>query len=190
MKNPILLALAAVAAFFIAKKFAGGKPGGAEGSDPPDPGTTTPPVDTGAPSVGEQSFSDALALVAKRLGKDIARKVERVYRLETANFSSGGYKATKSPGQKAFSAQYPWGWPKRGTVPGDYLPPVTMRDNGEAADALWVAYKELPVAVGVLGDFIKAHGGNAARWNTTDPEGQAVYQAKLDKIPTPIADSL
>lgn len=155
---------------------------------PPDPSPDPGPVTMNT----EAEAKAALAAIAQADGnKTIARLVEKVFRLETANFTSGLFRATNMAGQKALTSTYPWGWPRRGTVPSDYAPPVSMTDTGEGgAPVLWVAYKSLPVAMGYLAQYIRDHGGNAARWNGLDPARQAAYRAKLDKIATPYTDAI
>ena len=194
MKN--MTAIAAAVALVAALKY--GKDKDKEVSnasqDPVTPNTVPPDVPPPGPvTMGtEADAKAALAAIAKSDGnKGIARLVEKVFRLETANFTSGLFRATNMAGQKALTPTYPWGWPRRGTVPSDYNPPVSMTDTGEGgAPVLWVAYKSLPVAMGYLAQYIRDHGGNAARWVGLDAARQAAYRAKLDKIATPYTDAI
>lgn len=151
----------------------------------------TPPVSGGGFVPGtDAQFQAALEIIAKKDGSPVvARLVEKIFRLETDNFKSGGYKATNAPGQKAFTLAFPWGWPARGTVPTDYSPPVRMVDTGEEEASDWVVYNRVAVAAGYLAQFLRDHNLQPGRWNSTDPARQAAYNAKLQNISTPLADA-
>lgn len=136
------------------------------------------------PSLGLQRVLD-------EFGPDIARKVERVYRLETANFTSEGYRHTGAAGQKAFALTFPFGWPARGTSPEQYLPAWWAVDTLEGGQPVaWVAWVDVSDAMRYLARFLADHGGNVGRWNSTEPDKQAIYRARVDAMPTPIVDAL
>lgn len=191
MKN--IIPVAAVAALAVALKYGKDKGVSNASQDPAQPAPMPPDP---APNPGPATLDvaaeakAALAAIAKADGnKTVARLVEKLFRLETANFTSGLFRATNAAGQKALTSAYPWGWPRRGTVASDYNAPVSMTDTGEGgAPVLWVAYKSLPVAMGYVAQYIRDHGGNAARWVGLDPARQAAYKAKLDRIATPYTD--
>ena len=185
--NPLIIAAILAGIYFVFSGRDSDPPGG---DMPPVPPPDSPPPASGPGLPSPAELKAALAAVAAAYGLATARKVEKVYRLETANFSSGLYRATLAAGQKAFSASYPWGWPKRGTEASDYLAPVEMVDTGEGIKSLWVAYRQVQVAMGYLAAFITDHGGNAARWNSTDPARQSEYAGKLATIATPYCDAL
>lgn len=121
-----------------------------------------------------------------RYGIDIARNVERIYRLETANFDSGLFHATNAAGMRATSPTWPFGWPKRFTNAQMFAPVVTMAENAGGPPVQWVAFIDFADAARYLAEFLKAHGNNAGRWNSTTPSKQAAYNAAIANVPTPI----
>jgi hypothetical protein len=187
--NPIL-PLAVLALLLLARR----KP------QAPAP-TAPPPVDTEtasglyidiAPTGAEldATLRAALRSVVEMWGADVARNVERIYRLETGNFTSELFRITNAAGQKAFEVDFPFGWPARGTSETDYFIPVRMKENSGQGPFRWVTYRKLPTAIMYLARFLKDHGNNAGRWNSTNPEQQASYRAKLARMSTAIVDSV
>ena len=157
----------------------------------PIPDVPTDPNPAPPPPATEAQITEALRAIIRADGSPaIARLVEKLYRLETAHFKSAQFRATNSPGMKAFRSTFPFGWAKRGTVASDYGPPVRMVDTGEGVAADWVAFRSLPVAMGYVAQFLRDYKGNAGRWNSTDPERQAAYTAKLAGIGTPLTDAV
>ena len=135
-------------------------------------------------------IKEGLARVIDLYGPSIARNVERMYRLETDNFTSGGFQATKSAGQKAFSAVYPFGWPVRFTNASMFLAPVTMVDNIEGTMSMWVAWKRFADAAQYLGAFLHSHGNNPGRWKTNVTANQGAYNAAVASMPSTFVDQL
>lgn len=160
--------------------------------DPRNQSGTIPEVPP-TPSVASDAvgeFATALGLIAKADGSPaIARIVEKIFRLETGNFTSQLWERTNMCGQKAFAPAFPWGWPKRGTVASDFGPLVNMVDTGEGVASDWVNYKSVAVGAGYLAQFLRDHNGNGGRWNSTDAAKQRDYTAKLAQIPTPLTDT-
>lgn len=195
MKDSLWILLAALVGIGFAVKAKGKTQAKDEDAahDPPEPGSVDPPTSgetETAPADVASEMKAALAGIVQRHGTDIARKVEKVYRLETADFTSGLFLASNGAGQKAFTLTYPWGWPRRGTVASDYGEPVEMVDTGEGAPSWWVVYRKLETAANYLAQFIVDHKGNAARWNSVEAARQAVYQRLLDGKPTPWTDEV
>ena len=184
--NPILI-ISGIAALLLLNKKKATAAGNGTGTN----GTTGAPD---APNVNPPDVAAALRLglqgVKANYGTDVARNVERIFRLETGNFSSGLFKKTNAAGMKAFKPSYPFGWKARGTSPQDYAPVVTMAENAGGAPVQWVVFRQLPTALLYLGGFLADNANNGGRWNSTDPAMQAAYVAKLNNMSTSITDSL
>jgi hypothetical protein len=141
---------------------------------------------TGAEATDMESIKDALKVVRAVYGLEIARNVERIYRLETNHFKSGGFKATNAPGMRATKETFPFGWAKRTMTPEQVGPLWEAKDNIEGVTSKWVVFKEFQDAAVYLAEFLKAYENNAGRWNSTDPAKQASYRAALAQINTPL----
>ena len=55
-------------------------------------------------------------MITDQFGPEIAKNVERIYRLETRNFTSGQYLRGRSAGQEAAGDSFPWGWESMRTL--------------------------------------------------------------------------
>lgn len=195
-----LLALAGVA--FGRKKKEGTSGGGISKPMPtgePEGVPETPGGEVAAerPMPSADDFRDGLAAIMQQDDSPVtARLVEKMYRLETANMTSEGYRATYTPGMKCGWKNgkqvltFPYGWAKRGTVSSDYLPPVNMVDTLEGAPSYWVVFRALPVAMQYVAQVLRDRGYNPGAWNSTDPAKQSTYNAKLTNISTPLADEV
>lgn len=124
--------------------------------------------------------------ITQLYGTDIARNVERIYRLETAHFGSGQYKATGSPGMTATQLSFPYGWNSLRQL---------WTDRPEAAPVGFVrwcvrgkvyAYLAFRGGYGfaALAEVLKKRGNNPGSWYSTDPVKQQQYVAKLSNIST------
>lgn len=123
-------------------------------------------------------------------GQAIARNVERIYRLETAHFSSGQFRRTNTAGMIAVNGrtEWPFGWPKRGTDPTMFAPIVWMAENAGGAPKPFIAFIRFEDAARYLAQFLKDHANNAGRWFSTVPAQQTAYEQRLNGIDTPLAD--
>lgn len=144
----------------------------------------------------EQYIRGAFDWLRAKYGIDIARNVERIYRLETANFTSGQFQRTNTPGMQATGQTpdvWPFGWKARGTNAQMFAPVVQMQENvpgtGIAGGPLvkFIAFIDFADAAEYVAKFLKDYGNNAGRWKSTDPAKQATYIAALSQIPTPYA---
>lgn len=186
--KPLHIFAALAALFVVSRLFASKKDEGTdEGPNAPGGGVHTPT---------EAEIRAAIRSIRNEFGLEIARNVERIYRLETRNFQSGGFQRTNAAGMAAVPGKmvFPWGWPKRGTTDADYAPIVEMQENGPDGTPTgpvvrFIAFKYFNTAARYLARFLQDHGNNAGRWRTTDPNGQARYVAALQGIATPYANT-
>ena len=185
--NPLaILAIIAGLALVFRKRDPNTLPPAEAGNVPTGSGRVTP-----KDAMIEPTVKRALEYVVSNYGAEVARNVERIYRLETANFTSGQFHRTNTAGMHAFGASFPFGWSMApdGLVPSDFLPTISMAENS-GGTYQWVVFKDLFKAVKFLGYFLNKYGNNAGRWNSTDPAIQNAYKAKLAGIATPWADEV
>lgn len=185
----IAAGVAAVLGLFFLSKKRPGDPNTGVPEPVPGSGDTQPNV---APSDVDGTFRSALQVVKNNYGLAVAKDVERVYRLETGNFTSGGFRRTNTAGMKAVAGRdvFPFGWSlaSAGLQATDFNPPIVMVDNGEGRAAKWVVFKDFTKAVNYLGYYINRYNpGGAVRWNGG---GVGDYAARIARTPTPTADSL
>lgn len=147
----------------------------------------------------DAEIKSALAMVKDKFGSDIAKNVEKVYRLETGHFKSSQFLHTYSAGMLRFGSLMPYGW--------RMLAPFWAANPDLAPDGVYNIYvKENPIknvisstpkegyklysylsfpslyaGMAALAAYIE-HFGNVARWNSTDVAQQQKYLAKLNTI--------
>lgn len=127
----------------------------------------------------------ALEIIKENFGGDIAKMVEKIYRLETAHFKSTQFLLTYSAGMMKFKNTFPYGWGNFRTLwtvhpsfaPIGYAKIFVKREN---KDFYYLAFPSLVAAMTALATYIKANG--PLRWNSTDKKAQAEYGALLNKI--------
>lgn len=140
----------------------------------------------------KQAFLD----VAHVYGTTRAQTCERIYRLETANFTSMQFKRTYTAGMLAFGNQtndifkFPYGWstfqPLWQNKSVLYKSLIFLPPNGYWATKIggqnyvYLSFPTFGSALMCLAGYLQKYP--AGRWNTTDAAGQAAYEAKLLKI--------
>ena len=132
----------------------------------------------------EGNIKYALSEVKKKYGVDVARNVERIYRLETRNFESLQYLLTYSAGMEVHKETYPYGWttPSRvWGVPNSERPEgyIQMKENGTFLNKRFIRFPNLRIAMLSLGAYVSKYGAN--RWYSTIPEKQREYAQKLSR---------
>lgn len=137
------------------------------------------PIPIGVPTEPElrQIFND----ISELYGDDIAENVERVYRLETAHFKSGGYKNTAAAGIVPVGSIYPYGW---NSLRGFWDDNVWARPLGIwHADNGW-DYLQFNKVGGfyAVAELLKMRGNDPGRFHSNDPAKQAAYNAKINAI--------
>jgi hypothetical protein len=107
--------------------------------------------------------------MAGKYGKERAQLLEKIMRWETAHFKSGQYKKGGSAGMEA-GRWY--------NLP-DGLSTYQMKDNLTGYMATFIKWTSVIQFLEYLNKYIDRYNGNFARWNTTDPQRQADYRAKV-----------
>ncbi|MES2616923.1 MAG: hypothetical protein V4613_03605 [Bacteroidota bacterium] len=123
-----------------------------------------------------QHAIDALRQIEVTKGKDRAKLLEKMLRLETAHFTSGQYKHTGSAGMEDGK------WPN---LPQGSYSTIKMNDNhltGAAKLRTFIKWNSVYSFLLYLSDYIDRHSGNFARWNSTNETKQASYRKEVNSI--------
>jgi len=127
-------------------------------------------------------------------GRDIAEQVEKIFRLETSNFTSYGYYKTKSAGMQAYSKTYPYGWnslkPFWDKFKG-FLDPIgttDLKENGTGKMVSFIVFRDAESGMHTLGEWLMTH--EPGEWYSNNPADQKAYEAKLANIDSSIVDTL
>lgn len=143
----------------------------------------------------DASIKAALKAVRDKYGVEIARNVERIYRLESGGLSNLLLQRTNAPGMQAVKTSWPFGWSKRGTNAGMFAPVVRMRENNpqtgqpQGNTIPFVAFKRIGDAVEYVAHFLSDYDNNAGRWKSTDAAQQLRYRNALLSMPTTWTDN-
>jgi hypothetical protein len=124
----------------------------------------------------------AIQRLAQVKGAARAALVERMMRWETRHFDSGQYRSTGSGGMEDGA----WGKTVAPYFPNGYNV-VYFRDNnpavrGTSAPLPFIVWPSVDLFVRFLSDYIDRHGGNYARWNSTNAGRQTKYRADIAKV--------
>lgn len=152
-------------------------------------------------STTENNFTIADAKTAiKKIydthGKDMAIIIERMYRDETAHFSSLQYKRCGTGGMESFGSAPYYGWDSSFfTQNPSYTPTGTWSAyenkgmSGQGGNTQVTDRKKVFVVLpSVLAGmeykvfYINKHNGNWARWHSTDATAQTTYKEYIEKI--------
>lgn len=122
----------------------------------------------------EADAKAAIQTIQKEYGKEMASVIEKMLRLETSHFKSMQYKLTGSAGME----EGKW----KNIPPGATAGTVPMKDNHDGHIGKFIVWNSVTDFARYLAEYIKRYSGNYARWNTTNPEGQKTYAAKVNTI--------
>ena len=126
-----------------------------------------------------------LKAVADKYGNAMAATVEKMYRNETANFTSKQYVLTGTPGMEAGK----WGQFRFGYAIGAYAT-VPLNDNQVGDQRKFIVFPSVTDAMLFVAAYINYYNGNYARWNSTDPTIQAQYRARVEGLTASITNNL
>ena len=138
----------------------------------------------------EDNFAAALRDAKNKFGYEIAANIERIYRLETSHFKSGGFTKTGAAGMEAATGKeiYPYGWTsmvKSGAWP-KHKPTgiIYLTEGGTGKLKPFLKFDKISDAVMTLGYFLKYFNNNAGRWFASDsyPAKQTEYANYIKNI--------
>jgi hypothetical protein len=118
---------------------------------------------------------------------DIVANCERIFRLESGNFTSGQFLGTYSPGMEPFGINYPYGWnslqPFWDLYP-EYKPVglKTYTENGTGIRKQFIQFPSVEAGVFSLCNWLVLFSNNPGRWFSTEITAQNSYNDKINKI--------
>lgn len=143
-------------------------------------------------------LKDSFKEVIQLYGVDNAKKLERMYRWETAHFKSKQFKQTFTPGMEigAGKTTFPYGWSslrdyaKAKNLQGDEFTTVSMHEGGTGILKTFIAFPDLKNAVLFTAYVLSKRSWNPGAWYSTNPDSQARYNEKLKGVIPRIVNGL
>jgi hypothetical protein len=143
--------------------------------------------------IGNVTASDlilALRKVSEIHGLPFAKRIEQLYRNETAHFKSGNFLKTLSAGMQATKATLPYGWTSLGEywkANPHYAPTSVFKqveNTSKLAKSIGVqTFMVFPtVEASMMSISHKLRDGSVGAWFSTNKTLQLKYEAELDKI--------
>lgn len=109
-------------------------------------------------------------------GRDRARLIESMFRLETNHFRSKQYAICGSPGMELGN----WS-----NLDESKFQTIKMNDNhltGDKKVRTFIIWHDVFEFCLYLSDYIDRYNGNFARWNSKDPEKQEKYRKTVRSV--------
>jgi hypothetical protein len=140
-----------------------------------------------------QDIINGLTKVQEVYGHAFARRIEQLFRNETAHFKSGNFLKTFSPGMEIGGiTEFPYGWGSLKTfweANPQYKPSGTFA-QAENTSALakkrgvrtFIKFPTVEASMMTVAHLIKIRGGNAGSWFSKNAVQQKKYNEELDKI--------
>lgn len=134
----------------------------------------------------------ALQKVKEIYGLNHAKRLEQLFRNETAHFKSGNYKITYSPGMESTKDTFPYGWKSLETfwLVNPQYAPIGVYKQVENTSALaksrgtrsFIKFENPLASMMSVAHLIKLRGGRFGSWFSTKIESQMAYEEELNKI--------
>jgi len=147
-----------------------------------------------------ENIKRALATIKQRHGREIAKRVEQLYRKETRHFQSGQFKGTLSPGMEPSPQSnlvFPFGWnslkifaEQNNIAANKFFLSGTYTEGGTGIQKKFIGFPDLVTAMEFLIFMIKRRGGNWGKWYSLNEMAAARYENSLNQISTPIVNSI
>lgn len=160
--------------------------------------TNSPIIDTTKDrEFSEQQLRKAFSTVALYYGWNFAKKLEQLYRIETAHFTSLQFRRTFSPGMEiaggtnSNKTEFPFGWTglqtfvnKFPTFNGNFYT-YRMPENKTGIPKTFVGFPHLEASIMFTAYFIaEIRNGRFGYWYSLDPISARSYENKLNTITT------
>lgn len=133
-------------------------------------------------------ISRGIRTVAREYGPAIARNVERIFRLETAHFTSQGWRQTLGAGMHPWANTFPYGWTSVQDLWDQYpeyrpIGVAELTEGGTGKSRWYLVFQGIGGFMS-LAEYLSHYGNNAGRWYSTNAAQQAYYESKLQNITT------
>jgi|LauGreDrversion4_2_1035121.scaffolds.fasta_scaffold83825_5 hypothetical protein len=133
-------------------------------------------------------------------GREKTKRLEQMYRNETAHFKSGQFKTSFSPGMESVPnnapSYFPFGWSSLKQFAEKYNIPAssfyqgpTLTEGGTGKPKRFVGFPTLLSAMMFVMFVIEKRGWNFGKWYSFNENLAQGYLNHLDKIRTPFVDS-
>jgi len=133
------------------------------------------------------TMNEAFRDIESTYGTEIARNTEAIMRLETAHFTSVGYRLTNGAGMLKQDLNFPYGFTSLRTF-WNSNPEFAPTDiiNMRGSDGMYYDYLKFKGngQLYTIAEFLKTHGNNAGRWNSTEQAQQDYYNNIISNITT------
>ncbi|BAM32814.1 lipase family protein [Helicobacter cinaedi CCUG 18818 = ATCC BAA-847] len=147
---------------------------------------------------------EALKIVYNKYGEEMARIIEKMYRSETAHFSSGQYKHTGTGGMEVFGNAPYYGWDSKFFEQNPNYKPTGVWSafegkglseqggNAQVKDRKnqFVVMPSVLAGMEYKAYYINKHNGNWARWHSTQTQAQEAYKKAIEQIKARIVDEI
>ena len=151
-----------------------------------------------------EDAKEALRVIYNKYGEEMAKIIEKMYRSETAHFTSGQYKHTGTGGMEVFGKPPYYGWDSKFFEQNPSYTPIGIWSafegkglseqggNPQVKDKK----KQFVVMPSVLAGmeykayYINKHNGNWARWHSTQTQAQEAYKKAIEQIKARIIDEI
>lgn len=130
----------------------------------------------------------SIKLALTKYPREIVENAERLFRLETAHFSSNQFKSTFSAGMEKFSKNYPFGWNSLDREIWSKKPeykPVSSEghvENGTGITKYFLKFHTFEASFMTVCAFLFLHKNNAGRWFSLKLSNQLAYNEKIKNI--------
>ncbi|MGK3141390.1 hypothetical protein [Pantoea sp. C2G6] len=143
-----------------------------------------------------QDGKEALRKIYDKYGKDMSVIVERMFRIETKHFTSGQYQYCGAPGMEVHGAPPAYGWSSDFFLQHPEYQPIGIWSkkegrglsgqggNSQVTDKpkQFVVFDSVESSMEYIVYYINKHGGNYARWYSTQDSAQKLYREECGAI--------
>ncbi|HBY4505889.1 TPA: hypothetical protein MIU45_18490 [Klebsiella pneumoniae] len=143
-----------------------------------------------------QDGKDALCKIYNKYGKNMSVIVERMFRIETKHFTSGQYQHCGAPGMEVHGAPPAYGWSSDFFSQHPEYQPTGIWSkkegrglsgqggNSQVTDKpkQFVVFDSVESSMEYIVYYINKHGGNYARWYSTQDSAQKLYREECGAI--------
>lgn len=144
----------------------------------------------------EQEIVSGLKNVLDTYGPKYAADIERLMRLETANFNSLQWHIGNTAGMEATSTSWPYGWNSlaeyadQANLNPEFFGTYPMKENQTGITKTFIAFPTAYDFIKFVAWFIQdKRGGNVGAWYSLNPGSAANYYAALKDIRPAIINS-
>lgn len=124
----------------------------------------------------EADAKAAILAVREKYGVEMARLIEKMFRLETRHFKSLQYKKTGTAGLTA--GKWPAPVPKNPVITLKTNPALDSAGRSEISYIIWNPAD----FTDFLAQYIQRYNGNFGRWYSTNPAKQLEYISKVNQV--------